>query len=135
MQLDHFGIVVKDIGAARQQYKELFQLSVTTDVISDPLQRVWVQFLADKAGTRWELIQPMDERSPAWNALRKGGGLNHFCYSTVDLDRCIELLRAQNCVIVCQPTPGAGHDGRRIAFMVSPELGLIELVESVAKVL
>ena len=130
MELDHIGIVVKEIGAALDQYGTVFKLTRLTEVIADERQRVWVQFFSDQSGVRWELIQPMDERSPSWNALKRGGGLNHFCYRTADIEECIRALRREHCVLVCPPTPGAGHEGRRIAFLVSPELGLVELVEA-----
>jgi methylmalonyl-CoA/ethylmalonyl-CoA epimerase len=129
MIIDHIAIVVRDINAVRDTYINFLGFKPISEITPDPLQKVNVQFLANEKGERLELIEPADPTSPSMNALKKGGGVNHICYRCNDLNTIIEEAKKQKIKMVAPPKPGAGHDGRRVAFFVHPHLGLVEYVE------
>ncbi len=129
MIIDHIAIVVRSIDAVRETYEDFLGFRADTDVVLDERQKVNVQFFVNEAGERLELIEPVDMSSPSMNALRKGGGVNHICYRCEDLDVIVAEAAKRKIKAVCPPVPGAGHDGRRVAFFVHPHLGLIEYVE------
>jgi methylmalonyl-CoA/ethylmalonyl-CoA epimerase len=129
MIIDHVGIVVPKIEEAGKIYPQVLEFTPATGVILDAIQKVYVQFFHNEEGQRIELIEPLDEESPAFNALKKGGGANHIGYRCSNVEDALANARTQNCIIVCQPVPGAGHEGRRVAFVVHPFLGLAEFVE------
>lgn len=128
-KIDHFGVVVKDIHEAAKFYQELFNLEKITEVVEDNTQKVYVQFFLTDHGDKIELIQPVDKNSPSYNALLKGGGANHICFETSNINEEITNLKRRNCIVVCAPTQSSGLTNGTIAFVVHPFLGLIELVE------
>jgi methylmalonyl-CoA/ethylmalonyl-CoA epimerase len=130
MVLHHVGIVVKDLATAAKAYESRFGSIPNTDVIHDPLQKVRAQFLRDENGRLLELIEPDGPDSPVWRDAQKGGGLNHLCYETSDLDKTIEESTAEGAMVVRPIAPGVAFEGRRIVFLYFLDLGLIEFVES-----
>ncbi len=100
----------------------------------DPIQRVKVAFLS-MPGTdvQMELVEPAGEQSPVQAFLEKGGGLHHLCYEVEDCDQALSALRQRNAMIVRRPKPAVAFKGRRIAWVVSAEKLLIELLETTAK--
>lgn len=129
MNIDHIGIVVKNIKDAQRQYESLLGFRQQTDVILDRAQKVYVQFFVNKKGERLELIEPIDTTSPAYNALKKGGGVNHICFRCSNIEEAVKRAQQQKCFLVCHPVIGAGHEGQLIAFVVHSDFGLIEFVE------
>ena len=79
-----------------------------------------------------ELIEPAGEDSPVWRALKKGGGLDHLCYETPEIEKTVEQSLAQGAALVRDLAPAVAFGGRRIAFVYFLELGLIEFVETPA---
>jgi methylmalonyl-CoA/ethylmalonyl-CoA epimerase len=130
MVLHHVGIVVQDLVSTGKDYQRLLGSVADSAVIHDPLQKVRVQFWRDPQGRLLELIEPDGPDSPAWRDAQKGGGLNHLCYETDDIERTIEESTGQGAMVVRPIAPAVAFDGRRIVFLYFLELGLIELVET-----
>ena len=129
MLIDHIGIVIPKIKNVGTMYHNLLGFIPVTEIVLDSAQQVYVQFFQNEEGLRLELIEPIGKESPAYNALKKGGGTNHVGYRCSNIDDTLAEARKHNCIIVCQPIPGVGHEGRLIAFVTHPHLGLIEFVE------
>ena len=89
MELHHIAMVTTDIKG---------QLSVITglgfkkrsDIIEDDIQKVKVAFIDIGKDVLLELIEPTGEDSPAYGALKKGGGLSHLCYKVDNLKEAVE---------------------------------------------
>jgi methylmalonyl-CoA/ethylmalonyl-CoA epimerase len=64
------------------------------------------------------------------NALRKGGGLNHLCYATNDIETACRLLRAEQMILLQAPVAAVAFPGRRIAWLMGGDRTPIELVEA-----
>jgi len=91
---------------------------------------VRVAFVTLNGGARIELIEPIDDTSPVSRFLTdRRGGLYHVCYSTDSLEESIADFRGRRCMLFSGPTPAAAFDGRRIAFMLTPQRDIVELVE------
>jgi methylmalonyl-CoA/ethylmalonyl-CoA epimerase len=131
MRLHHVGIVVNSIDGQRERYCKYFALSPVSDVVTDPIQHVNVQFLAgDGEGTSLELIEPLPGQSPARQALEKGGTLNHLCFEVTDIVGSVKQAEADGAICVRAPVAATAFDGRRIAFVFFRGIGLIEYVEA-----
>jgi methylmalonyl-CoA/ethylmalonyl-CoA epimerase len=130
MKLHHVGIVVRNSDSAGEAYARLLGLVAHSEVFHDPIQRVRVQFWRDREGSFVELIEPVGSDSPVWRESQKGGGLNHLCYETADIEQTIEDSVRQGAVIVGPLAPAVAFGGRRIAFLYFLDLGLIEFVEN-----
>jgi methylmalonyl-CoA/ethylmalonyl-CoA epimerase len=132
LALDHIGYAVADIEDYVEKFLvPLFGPESVSSVVEDPLQQVRIAFATLKGGERIELIQPVGESSPVNNVLNaRRGGLYHLCFRVERIESEIERFREQGCLLVSGPTPAAAFQGRRIAFLLTPQADLIEFVET-----
>jgi methylmalonyl-CoA/ethylmalonyl-CoA epimerase len=130
MKLHHVGVVVKDIASSGEAYARLLGMAADSTIFFDPIQQVRVQFWRDARGALIELIEPSGPESPVWREAQKGGGLNHLCYETNDIDRTTQFSIEQGAMIARAIAPAVAFGGRRIVFLYFLELGLIEFLET-----
>ena len=130
LKLHHVGIVVKDLESHGASYAETLGYAACSAVIHDPIQKVHVQFWKDEAGTLIELIAAASKDSPVSRDTHKGGGLNHLCYQTGDIERQVEESLRRGGMLTREISPAVAFGGKRIAFVFFLELGLIEFVET-----
>jgi methylmalonyl-CoA/ethylmalonyl-CoA epimerase len=127
--LDHVGIAVTDLAAARALYEELLGLEVThEEVIEDQ----GVHELLLRAGDAFvQLVAPLSPDTPVGRFLaRRGEGIHHVGYAVPDVAAAVVDLRAQG-IEVIDPAPSIGSGGTTIAFVHPKSMGgvLVELVE------
>ena len=78
-----------------------------------------------------ELVEPASDDSPVTKFLReRGGGLHHLCYEVQDLEQALAAFKSRGAVLAKRPLPAVAFDGRRIAWIVTTEKLLIELLEA-----
>lgn len=131
MRLHHTGVVVRDIKAQGEKYTSVLGLSPKTEIFHDPLQKVRVQFWGgEESDSLVELIEPTGEDSPVWRASQKGGGPEHLCYETTDIERMVLQALDNGAALVQELAPAVAFDGRRIAFVYFLDVGLIEFLEA-----
>jgi len=92
---------------------------------------VKVTFLSSRPGEPLlELVQPVGEKSPVRKFLtEKGGGLHHLCYETESLETELQQMLSRRAMLVRRPQPAVAFDGRRIAWLLTQENLLVELLE------
>ena len=131
LALHHVGFVVAAIVPAMEGF--LFSLNASWDqrVSEDPLQKVKVAFLTTRPGEpQIELVEPVGDRSPVYKFLvEKGGGLHHLCYETDDLKAEVDAFRSRRAILVRPAVPAVAFEGRRIAWVLTRERLLVELLE------
>jgi methylmalonyl-CoA/ethylmalonyl-CoA epimerase len=131
MRLHHTGVVVRDIKAHGDKYTSALGLSAKTEILHDPLQKVRVQFWGgEESDSLVELIEPTGEDSPVWRASRKGGGPEHLCYETSDIEGVLQQALDRGAALVPGLAPAVAFAGRRVAFVYFLDLGLIEFLEA-----
>jgi methylmalonyl-CoA/ethylmalonyl-CoA epimerase len=129
-RLHHIGIAVRDIGVAAKELQDLLGYQVRSGVLHDPVQTAYAQFLQLEDDPSYvELVAPDGQNSKLVGALKRGGGLNHLCYATADIESTCEKLRAGGMVLIQEPVAGAAFPGRRIAWLMGGSRILTELVE------
>jgi methylmalonyl-CoA/ethylmalonyl-CoA epimerase len=130
MELHHFGVLVQDIESCSRDYVEHFGYEIRSEVIHDPLQTAYVRFLALPAESRYiELVSPDGPKSFLQNALKRTPGLNHTCYATSAIERCLEYMSSRGAPIIRQPVPAVAFRNKRIAWFMDRNKVLVELVE------
>ena len=72
---------------------------------------------------------PNSEKSPSYNSLKKGGGINHIGYDVENIYEGIKYFEMNKFKLIKKPLPGAAHDNKLVCFLYNPKIGLIELVE------
>jgi len=117
-KLHHVGMVVPSIASVRPDLA----------VSEDPTQRVRVAFFQMHDLTV-ELVEPVGENSPVRRSLERGNKLLHTCFEVPELESAIESGRRAGFQLIRKPTPATAFGGRRIAWVFSQALGLVELLE------
>jgi methylmalonyl-CoA/ethylmalonyl-CoA epimerase len=136
IRLHHVGILTADIGKAAQDYTVGLGYTFCSEVIHDPVQTAYVQFLQMAPGEPLvELVAPDGPTSKLTRSLKKPGRLHHLCYATEDIAERCRQLRSQCMFLVSHPVPAVAFLGRRIAWLMDRDGLLIELVEQEAAAL
>jgi methylmalonyl-CoA/ethylmalonyl-CoA epimerase len=131
LRLHHVGVAVADLETAVAKYTQTFGYELHSAVIHDPHQTALVQFLKLPGDTVFlEFVTPDSDGSKLTNALKRGGGLNHLCYRTSDIDAACRHLRAEGLLLLQRPVAAVAFPSRRIAWLVGKDRILVELVEA-----
>ena len=126
--IDHLGIAVKSLAAAKGIYEKLgLTISAEEVVESEQVRLVMVPV----GETRLELLEPLSESSPIAKFIAKRGeGLHHVSLRVPDLAAAVERLEKDGVQLVSKEMKiGAG--GHRFVFVHPSSAGgvLLELVE------
>ncbi len=135
MRLHHLGFVVADIAAAMPGFVRSMGATWDGQIFADPHQKVKVAFLSTRPGDALiELVEPNGDDSPVLRFLNeKGGGLHHACYEVADLEQGLSDFRSRGSLLVKRSKPAVAFQGRRIAWVLTPEKFLVELLEESSK--
>jgi methylmalonyl-CoA/ethylmalonyl-CoA epimerase len=133
-RMHHIGFVVEQIAQSMEGFVRGLSGVWDGKVFADPHQGVKVAFVSTPLGLpQIELVEPDGEHSPVRKFLNeKGGGLHHVCYEVSGLEREIVEMRARGALLVRRPTPAVAFEGRRVAWVLTQEKLLMELLESCA---
>jgi methylmalonyl-CoA/ethylmalonyl-CoA epimerase len=130
MRLHHMGFVVADIAMAMPAFVKSMAAEWDGQIFEDPLQKVKVAFLTTRPGDpQIELVQPVGESSPVAKFLQQGGGMHHLCYEVADLEAELAAFRSRGAAVASRPKPAVAFGGRRIAWVITSEKFLVELLE------
>lgn len=131
LRLHHIGFVVAEIEASLRGFIQSLGASWDGHIFEDPHQNVKVAFLATRPGDALiELVEPAGESSPVMQFLKKGGGMHHVCYEVDSLTQSLQELRARGALLVKRPKPAVAFGGRQIAWILTAEKLLVELLET-----
>ena len=127
--LDHVGIAVADLAAARSFYEDVLGLQVAHEEVIDDQG---VHELLFRLGDAFvQLVTPLGPDTPVGRFLaRRGEGLHHVGYAVPDVAATLDELRAAG-VEVVDDEPRIGSGGTTIAFVHPKSIHgvLVELVE------
>jgi methylmalonyl-CoA/ethylmalonyl-CoA epimerase len=129
-RLDHVGIAVSDLAAARGLYERVLGLEVTHEEVIEE-QGVHELLLRGGGGAYVQLVAPLGPDTPVGRFLaRRGEGLHHVGYAVPDVAAAVADLRAQGFEVI-DPAPRVGSGGTTIAFVHPKSMQgvLVELVE------
>jgi methylmalonyl-CoA/ethylmalonyl-CoA epimerase len=132
-RLNHVGIAVPSIEAAKATYRDLYgvpdeAITATRDL---PAQGVRFAFV-DVVNSQIELIEPLGENSPIAKFLERNpnGGQHHVCFEVAEIYAARDEMVRKGAVVLNEPRIGA--HGTPIVF-VHPKNSngvLIELMET-----
>ncbi|HTR67404.1 MAG TPA: methylmalonyl-CoA epimerase [Terriglobales bacterium] len=126
--IDHLGIAVKSLAAAKAIYQKLGMTVSPEEVVEGEQVRL---VMVDAGESRLELLEPTSENSVIAKFLAKRGeGLHHVCLRVPDLAAAVEKLK-QDGVRLVSETIKTGAGGHRYVFVHPASAGgvLLELVE------
>jgi methylmalonyl-CoA epimerase len=126
--IDHLGIAVKSIAAARGFYEKL-GLSISPEEVVEAEQVRLV--MAQVGESRLELLEPTSENSSIAKFLAKRGeGIHHVCLRVPDLPAVVDKLKKDGSRLVSNEIK-TGAGGHQYVFVHPSSAGgvLVELVE------
>jgi len=122
----HVGVACRNLDAEERVYTGLGYLRDGAD-FEDPMQGIGGRFLTG-GGPRLELLVELPGSGVLTPWLRKGIRLYHLAWEAEDLARDSARLVQARAKVVVEPVPAVAFGGRRITFLMLPNLQLIELI-------
>lgn len=99
--------------------------------VFDPLRRANISFWRN-GGYRVELVGPEGKDSPLYPLLRKYKNTPyHLCYETAQLQSEIRRLEDLGYRLIREPEEAPCIGGRKAAFLMDPDIGIVELLEEI----
>jgi methylmalonyl-CoA/ethylmalonyl-CoA epimerase len=132
-RLNHVGVAVPDIEAAKATYRELYGVpeEAITETRDLPAQGVKFAFV-NVANSQIELIEPLGEDSPIRKFLEKNpnGGQHHVCFEVPDIYATRDEMIVHGATVLNEPRIGA--HGTPVIFIHPRNSNgvLIELMET-----
>jgi methylmalonyl-CoA/ethylmalonyl-CoA epimerase len=132
-RLNHVGVAVPSIEAAKQTYRDLYGVPESAITETRELLAQGVKFaFVNVDNSQIELIEPLGEKSPILKFLEKNpnGGQHHVCFEVADIHAAKAEMERRGATVLNEPRIGA--HGTLIIF-VHPKNSngvLIELMET-----
>lgn len=130
MKIHHFGVAVTDMKKTRNLYESL-GFAAETECCLDTSRNLNILFMTN-GEVRIELLEVADKEKPSpvdrFLDKRNLHNIYHSCYETACLEKEIENLK-EDFVIVETAKEAPALEGRRVCFLHSNSVGLIELLE------
>jgi methylmalonyl-CoA/ethylmalonyl-CoA epimerase len=124
----HIGMATDNIHNTAQYYVDAgYRMS---DIVYEPTQDVYITFLEKESMPKIELVMPGSDNSPVCKIIKKSGVTPyHLCYGVKNIDTSIKELKEKHFLPLSCPICAVTMEDKKIAFLFSKEVGLIELVE------
>lgn len=128
MRVHHVGYLVKKLARAKAAFETL-GYETMGETTRDEVRGIDILFMKNGAEVI-ELVSPFREGSHVEGIMKRAGNAPyHICYLTEDIERDVEALSQNGYVLVHEPLAAPAIGGKRVAFLMSAAIGLIELVE------
>ncbi len=127
MRIDHIGYAVKNIDKAKNSMEALgYEFE---PIVEDKDRNIFIAF-GELDGYRVELVAPIGGESPVDMYLSKIGPTPyHICYKSSDIENDIEKLEGSRFKVSIPLAPAVAFNNKRVVFLYSLSIGLIEIVE------
>ena len=129
-KIDHIGIVVPNIEDALKHYKNVFNKQGSKPIVSES-QNVKISFI-EFANIKLELIEPLSEKSPISNFLKKNplGGMHHIGLEVDDFNNTYIKASVNDLEPLSKPVKG--YHGKDL-FFLHPKKMMNTLFEILSK--
>jgi catechol 2,3-dioxygenase-like lactoylglutathione lyase family enzyme len=133
MEIDHIGVICKDLGKSVKHYESL-GFVISKDRVTDAARNLDYVFVTNHQYT-FELIaksrdsEPSDIDALLNAAWLSGDRLYHLCLLSDDLEKDIEKHRGMGYKLIKRPESAVACENRKVAFMLHHSFGLIEFLE------
>lgn len=126
-QFHHIGVACNNLERDRKAFQFL-GYQTETAAFSDQAQGIKGQFMIANNQPRIELLQNLENCTTLTPYLEKGVKLYHFAYSVNQIEQACEYLVKCRAKVI-SPLKESVYFGKRICFLMLPNMFLVELVE------
>ncbi|MFS2317563.1 methylmalonyl-CoA epimerase [Maricaulis sp. D1M11] len=135
-RLNHVGVAVPDIEAAKATYADLYGASDATDTRAFPHLGVKVAFV-HLDNSEIELLEPLGDDSPVHKFLERNpkGGQHHLCFEVEDILAARDAMIERGATVLGTGEPYIGAHGVPVIFIHPKNSNgqLIELMQEPGK--
>ena len=124
--LHHVGCAVSSIEEGLKPYRDALGFSRISEIITVASQNVRVCFVETAPGVFMELVEPTADDSPVAGFLKRRQYFYHVCYSAPDVAATVEQLETRGFRRL-SVFDSEAFNGTPCAFLLSPEMALVEL--------
>lgn len=131
-RIDHVGLAVADLDAAKEFYQRAFGLTVIHEEVNEEQGVREAMVAVGNSGSCIQLLAPLREDSPIGKFLaRNGEGIQQVAYGVDDVEAAAEALRSRG-VRMLYETAKTGTAGSKVNFCHPKDCGgvLVELVQA-----
>lgn len=126
--LHHIGYVVPNTNNQFEMWTN-FGFKVEIEWKFDPIQNVFCSLLSAPYQPNVELVAPNSEgKNPLSSRLRRGGGMDHLCYSTSDLELSVRNELSNNSRLILSRTFACTFN-KDISFVMRKSGLIVEYME------
>lgn len=117
-RLNHVGVAVPDIEAAKKTYADLYGADDATQTKDFPHLGVRVAFV-HLANSEIELLEPLGADSPVHKFLERNpkGGQHHLCFEVPDIVAARDAMVAKGATVLGTGEPYVGAHGVPVIFI------------------
>jgi methylmalonyl-CoA/ethylmalonyl-CoA epimerase len=128
-RLNHVGVAVPDIEAAKCNYAELYGADQATETRDFPHLGVRVAFVT-LDNSEIELLEPLGDESPVHKFLERNpkGGQHHLCFEVADIIAARDAMRDRGATVLGTGEPYVGAHGAPVIF-IHPKNSNGQLIE------
>ena len=132
MRFDHTGIIVPDLATGRDHFSKIYNIHEWTREFFDEVNGVYVQFCRENHGMCYELVAPIDNKSPVYSALNnKINTINHIAYIVHDINTSSSYLENNGFISLGEPKRAIAYNMKKIQFFYSKNFNyLLETIDS-----
>lgn len=128
MKIHHIGYLVKNIEKAQKGFEDLGYEAIS-EVTHDEIRGVDIMFMKN-GGYCIELVSPFTKDSVTAGLMKTHrNSPYHICYEVDNIDKASKEYREKGFVKMDDPTPAPAFDGKKVCFLLSAKVGMIELLE------
>lgn len=128
MQFHHIGVACSNIDVELKKFSALGYNTVS-ETFADEIQGVSGVFI-DGGGPKLELLVQTGENKVLTPWLKLSSKLYHLAYTTENIENDITKLKSQGSKLLVKPVQAKAFGGAKIAFLIMPNMLLIELIET-----
>ena len=123
----HIGYAVSNVPEVADYYVNAgWKMS---EMYKDTIQQTTIVLLFREGFPLIELVEPVNEKSPVSEIIKKNGNAPyHCCYEVEDMEESVSELRKQKFVLLFKPVEAIAFNNRKIAYLYNRSVGLIELL-------
>jgi methylmalonyl-CoA/ethylmalonyl-CoA epimerase len=124
----HTGCITQDIDASIKEYMGDLGFKNISDIYHISQQQVKVCFIDMGSGKFLELVQPVGDNPALQKILKSKNPYYHIGYKVEGFDQAIDLLKEKGYYLV-NIFESEAFDKKKCAFLYTPSMHLIELIE------
>jgi hypothetical protein len=125
MKFHHLGFVVNNI----EKYESHLVFEEKIREAIDPIQKAKLSLYKNFGSSYIELIEPLDECSFTWRALKKNGNMfHHLCYETDYWEELFDWQERKRWIEILKPVPALLFDNKSVAFYLDRNKQIIEIL-------